>query len=230
MASQGLVSLQEGIAEVRELQAAAVEPAASASPAPLALDRAVGRASVVLLSSHLEGYIDSVNLEATAVVNNAGVHGGELARPLRLIHSKPAVEGLVGASWEGDARARLLGEFIQTDAWLWAGEQVGSLEPDRLLMWMKSPHPRALVKYFRMWGVEDIFSRITRAQQTRDELWRRLQELVEKRNSIAHGDLGTSATYADVGAYMDAVDTFSSRSDAVLAQRLARICSADSPW
>lgn len=109
-------------------------------------------------------------------------------------------------------------------------DQKGALEPDRLLMWMKSPNPKALVRYFRYWGIEDIFGRITRATHTRDYLWLRIKELVDKRNSIAHGDLATSATAADVRAYVKAVQTFAERSDAALAHQLSRLCAIDRPW
>ena len=97
-------------------------------------------------------------------------------------------------------------------------------------MWMKSPSPKALMRYFRYWGIDDIFTRITRASHTRDDLWRRLKELVDKRNSIAHGDLATSATASDVRAYLKAVQRFAVRSDVALAQQLATMCGIDRPW
>ena len=228
MASQSLASLEDGIAEVRDLQTASPRLTGS-TPGTLGLTRAVGRASVVILSSHLEGYIDSLNLEAVSVVNAAGV-GPQLSETLRLLHSKPSVEALTGASWEGAARAKLLAEFVANDAWLWGANQSGVLQPDRLLTWMKSPNPRSLIRYFRYWGIEDVFTRITRAPHTRDDLWRRLKELVDKRNSIAHGDLGTSATAGDIRAYVKAVRTFAVRTDAVLARQLSAVCAIDPPW
>lgn len=229
MASLSLASLEDGIAEVRELQAAAPRLTGT-TPGALSLTRAIGRASVVILSSHLEGYIDAVNLEAASVVNTLGIPAAQLSESLRLLHSKPAVEALTGASWEGQARAKLLSEFVATEAWLWRSDGVGMLDPDRLLMWMKSPNPKALTRYFRYWGIDDIFGRITRAPHTRDDLWRRLKELVDKRNSIAHGDRDTSATTADVRAYLRAVETFAARSDAALSRQLSLLCSIDAPW
>jgi hypothetical protein len=229
MASQSLVSLENGIAEVRELQAASPRQTGSA-PGALTLTRAVGRASVVILSSHLEGYIDSLNLEAASVVNGAGVQAMQLPEPLRLLHSKPTIEALSGTSWEGQPRVRLLSDFVSTEGWLWGSGGTGLLDPDRLLIWMKSPSPKALLRYFRYWGIDDIFGRITRAQHTRDDLWRRLKELVDKRNSIAHGDLATSATSADLREYLHAVETFASRSDAALARQLSILCATTPPW
>lgn len=118
MASLSLVSLEDGIAEVGELQAVAPRQAGNQGVG-VSRTRAVGRASVVILASHLEGYIDSLNLEAASVVNGAGIPPAKLSEALRLVHTKPAVEALVGASWEGPARAKLLGEFVASDAWLW---------------------------------------------------------------------------------------------------------------
>ena len=49
-----------------------------------------------------------------------------------------------------------------------------------------------------MWGIEDIFKAITRTPVHRRRLRMRIEELVEKRNNIAPGDLTVEAQYLDV--------------------------------
>jgi hypothetical protein len=72
------------------------------------------------------------------------------------------VEELGQTSWEN--RTNKLQTFILQDGWLWADQTTGILVHDRLLIWMKSPSPRNLVRYFKLWGTQDIFDAITRAR------------------------------------------------------------------
>ncbi len=97
-------------------------------------------------------------------------------------------------------------------------------------MWMKSPTPKDLIRYFRYWGIEDIFKKITRAVHTRGALRMSLTELVDKRNAIAHGDSATAATRAEVHAYLGAVETFADRADAALSRQMAVLLETLRPW
>jgi hypothetical protein len=229
MHSQSLTSLEDGLREVRDLQGAYPQ-AQLGEITSVTLTRAIGRASVVILSSHLEGYIDSLNTEAVTKVNEAGLDAARIPQQLRLLHSKPAVETLASTSWQTPGRASHLIEFMATEGWLWGSGDSGAMQPDRFLTWMKSPAPRYLVRYFRYWGIEDVFSRITRTSHTRDELFRRLRELVDKRNSIAHGDLATVATPADVRFYLAAIETFATRVDRLMSRELALLGGFPRPW
>lgn len=227
MPSQSLLSLEDGLSEINDLREAS--PRAKRLPSSVAVSRAIGRASVVILSSHLEGYVDSLNLEATTAVNGSGVAGERLPESLRLLHSRERLGTIAGTTWDSNNRARHVEDFVHLEGWLWSTGTNGQLDPDQLVAWMSAPTPRRLVRYFRYWGVDDIFSRITRKSSTRAELWIRIQELVDKRNSIAHGDIATAATKADVASYARAVRTFATRADKVLASELTSLCGA-APW
>lgn len=228
MASQSLSSLEEGLEEVRELQRSVPKPPPGQMTG-VTLARAIGRASVVLLSSHLEAFIYALNAEAVATVNSAGVESARLPQALRLLHSKSAVDAISATSWENNARAGQLESYNVSDAWLWSNG-VGTLEGDRLLVWMKSPGPKNLKRYFAYWGIDDVFGRIARRPAIRIELWRRLNELVDKRNAIAHGDLGTAVTPDDVRLYLKAVQTLGERVDRALSAQLSRLCGVARPW
>lgn len=87
MGSNALSALVTAVEEVRHLVSAA--PKGRGSPLrPNPTVRAIGRASVVLLSSHFERYIYAVNEEATLFINSRGVNGEALPEQLRLVHSK----------------------------------------------------------------------------------------------------------------------------------------------
>jgi hypothetical protein len=137
-------------------------------------------------------------------------------------------DSLVETSWEkrGDA----LRTFIASETWLWTTGRVGLLEHERLLMWMKAPTPRNLVRYYRYWGIDDIFGVITRRQHTRTDLRLKIDELVRKRNNIAHGDATTEATRADVRSYREATRIFCERADRHLSRALKKLGAIDAAW
>jgi len=229
MPSTSLASLRDGLNEVEDLQRANPTPTGSMPRQP-EITQAIDRASVVMLSGHLEGYIYDINVEAAAVVNNSAIYSTRLPQVLRLVHSKPALEDLAATGWETDSRARKLETFVTLESWLWHASTGGQLVAERLLFWMKTPKPDALRRYYRYWGIEDIFATITRTASVRGNLWLRIQELVEKRNSIAHGDKSVAATQSDVDSYAKAVWTFAERADRALAAQLARVCQCPRPW
>lgn len=232
MSSHALDTLQAALVEVDLLQKASPTRLGGAPSQP-AITRAIGRASVVLLSGHLERYIRNVNEEAVACVNSCGVIGSQLPKRLRLLHSKNAIEDLASTSWDGDGRVKSLERFSQSETWLWGASGNGALEHGRLIRWMRAPLPREIIRYYRYWEIEDIFTSITRTAHTRKHIWLKMTEMTEmteKRNNIAHGDLAIEATQADVQSYMKVVKQFGARSDRKLSHRLARMLSISNPW
>lgn len=227
MASDALQALESGIEEVRNLQSANPILPGRLPNKPLVV-RAVNRASVVLLASHLERYLRDINEEATTVVNRAGREGVELPISIRLTHSKLPVDELSVMQW--DNREPKLMQFVESDGWLWEPDRSGVLDHARLLLWMRSPSPKRILRMFDLWGVPDIFSAVTRRSHTRTRMWLRLEELVDKRNAIAHGDTGAQATGNDIASYISVVRSFCQRADGVMARRLAGICSQPKPW
>lgn len=173
---------------------------------------------MVLLCSHYERYLRSVIEETVAAINTADVPGTSLTTELRLRHSFVAAERLVEREWT--KRQERLAAFIASEAWLWGGSPKADLTAKSLLSWMKAPAPNNVVKLYRLWGIPDIFTRITRFDHTRRTLWLDLQSLVDKRNNIAHGDFAAEATRGDVERYRDTVARFCDRADRALAQKI----------
>ena len=127
-------------------------------------------------------------------------------------------------------RAEKLESFVLDEAWLWTTGLSGRLKHERLLAWMKSPKPDELERYYRTWGINNIFRAVTRTQHTRSALRLRLGELVDKRNRIAHGDFAAEATKADIVGYLESVETLCLRADSVLSRELRRLLNVPDPW
>lgn len=226
MPSAALAALELGLQEVEDLQRA--NPTPVRLPSRPKVVRAINRASVVLLSSHLERYLRAVVDEAVSHVNAQGVAADRLPLMLRLQHSRQSAEDLALAQWTN--REELLTRFAATDAWLWGGMPRGELAADRLLSGMVSPKPNSIKRLFEMWGIGDIFGAITRKAHVRGRLWMKVGELVDKRNNIAHGDTTVAATHNDIVGYLSATRRFCVRVDRAFSRALARTLGVPAPW
>jgi len=220
MSTRALEGLRQGVAEVDYLMRADPAPWGKLSPEP-EITRAVLRSAVVLLSSHLEGYLRSVTTEVVEEINNSTVDPRLLEERLRLQHSRVAITDVIERKWEN--RAKALEGFIRSEGWLWGGENRQPLSAESLLSWMKTPKPDRIVRLYRLWGIKDIITRITRTDHTRRDFRLHLETLVDKRNNIAHGDFATEATTADIRLYRGAVSNFCERADRALLQHLSTV-------
>lgn len=229
MPSSALHSLQLALQEVGALQRANPSPSATAPFRRPDVTRAIGRAQVVLLSSHFERYIYEINEEAVEFLLHAKIQVGRIPLELRLLHSRQSTDRLVDMSWE--RREEALRDFSASEAKLW--DDANALEVfdhARLMEWMKAPTSDRVQRYFRQWGIPDIFTSITRTQSNRGDLWLRINDLVDKRNNIAHGDLTVQATHLDISRYLGTVRKFTSRCDRRFARTLAKLANTAAPW
>ncbi len=223
MPSNSQIALRRSMVEVVDLLSCA-RPGAM----KLAQQKALGRAAIVLITSHMERYLRAVNEELVDCLVASNVIGEVLPEGIRLLHSKVPIEEIEPVQW--DNRSGKLVDFVETDAWLWSAGNSGQLKHRRLLSWMKSPKPASLVRYYKYWGIEDIFKAITRKSATRSDLWFRIKEVVDKRNNIAHGDASASATFSDVRKYIVAVTSLCDRADRILAKAVATRLKIAKPW
>jgi hypothetical protein len=207
--SMALAGLRAALPEIATLQADRPRDLL-ASTVRLARLRAVNRACVVLLSSHLEHYIHAVNEEAIDFVNAAGIPSTQIPLRLRLINLRDPIEEAASKDWP--ARAENLTKLAEVEISLWRSDGMsGSLDASRMLQWMKSPKPDKIRRFYAMWDIGDIFLAVTRTPRTLGTLRRDLDTLVSKRNNIAHGDVNEQATPKDIARYLEAVRTFCSR-------------------
>ena len=225
--SAALENLTDALDEVEALLSASPTRAGGAPRQP-PVTRAVGRGGIVLLAGHFERYIYAINEETCDVVNAHGCPGSLLHASLRLVHAKAALDEMFPTEWTN--RAEQLSAFLRTDGWLWDDERPGALTAARILLWMKTPRAKELVRFYKLWGVADIFASITRIPRRAAELKLEIDGLVDKRNNIAHGDFNEQATTRDVRRYAVAVRTFCQRADRVLGRQLSRLLRISAPW
>lgn len=228
MSSKALAGLLVGLAEIQALQRANPSPQQGSGLRRPEVVRAIGRSEIVLLSSHFERYIRALNEEAIDSICRSAAVSDDLTERLKLEHSRYAIELISAIAWE--RRAAALADYSLRESWLWSAHApVGSLDASRLLTWMKAPTAKNVIRFFQLWGIPDIFRAITRKSVYYGRLRLRLDELVEKRNNIAHGDFTVEATYLDIMQYVAAVKKFCVSSDKRLARQLSAILLSP-PW
>ncbi|MCH8877946.1 MAG: hypothetical protein IIA89_14195 [Chloroflexi bacterium] len=219
--------LVDGLDEVSTLLDADPTPIGGFSTEP-DLTRAITRACVVILCSHLEHYLRSLNEEAVEILNGSQIDANSIPLLLRLRHSKIGIDDLADTQWDG--RESKLIEYVKSDGWLWGDANQGPLDHTKLLRWMKSPKSQAILHLFRLWGFPDIFTTITRASHTRWQFLLKTDELVDKRNNIAHGQISTEATPLQVAEYIVVVDRICDRADRYLSRKISTLYDVDTNW
>lgn len=226
MISAALRELQQSLEEVSDLSALAkgLRPDRTVH---VKRTRAVCRSSVLLIYSHFEKYIYTINSESFDAICQFCTSYDRLPLMIRLHHSRRPIDSLASTSWEH--RQKKLEELFSTESGLWRSGHEPQLVADRVLEWMTSVDVKSLERYYAMWGIDRIFNRITRAQHNRNEICRSIESLVAKRHNIAHGDYGETASKSDVTRYLKGVKVFCTRSDKQLVKRISKICGVN-PW
>ena len=78
----------------------------------------------MLLSSHFERYLYTVNEEAVLFVNSQNITAARLSDPIKLLHSKRPIDDIADTNWEN--RSGQLTQLISSDGWLWSPGVIGS--------------------------------------------------------------------------------------------------------
>jgi len=229
MPSNALKGLQAGLEEVRALRKLSPVRDTLARGPKASTARAHGRASVVLLSGHYERYIRALNEEALAWFKFQDVKSSQVPDEIKLRHSKVTIDKIATASWNN--RKQMLIDFSMNDSLLWDDSATPALLDHTKVLYMKSPKSEEVKKFFAMYGIPDIFAKATRKTHRRSHLWLKLQEMVDKRNNIAHGDFTTEALPSEIMSYIDSVGKFCETADRVFSAELKRIAKSSlKPW
>lgn len=230
MPSDALSQLEQGLGEVRRLRGYSRQLSSNMKPHDrLQFVITARRACVVLLCSHYERYIYGVNESLIDVLNETAPQADRLPINMLLRQIKTPLETLATKEWtKREAHLKKLFE-IYSSHWL-PGQGVTGLDSEANIAWMKSPKVEDIIRLFRMFGIDNIISDVTRTDAGRRTLTRELQGLVDARNGIAHGDQTIQPTGPELTRYLDTVARFCERADRRVSRSLARNLGVAPPW
>lgn len=228
MSSGSYADLGTRLNEVRVLSG--LDPTRLGNTTAAAVSNAVNRGALVLLSAHLEGYLEDVVVEAIDALVDNGALVDQLPLVLRALHAEEHLRALEPMK-DRNARAPRIESMFVSEANLWvAGTtlQQTMVRPKMVCAEMDNPGSTEIRQFLELLGVD--IRTFLGARGVLDHLGR-INGLVGKRNGVAHGEVTASATFTDVDDYLKLVDDLCSNIDAAVAEGVKEICGMPAlPW
>lgn len=227
MSSQALAELADRLNEVRLL--CRLDPLRTEKSNDRAVGNAINRACIVLLCAHLEGFLEDLITEAIDVlVDQALVEHLPLA--FRALHAEEHLRRIEPIK-DRSTRAPRIQQMFNDESELWSTGQtlrVTMVRPKTVCGEMSNPGSHEICNFLKLLDV-DLAQHLS--QTASDDLLGKVNGLVFRRNSIAHGEVSASATSVDVDQYLDLVEELGRSVDEAVGLAVTEICKlTSSPW
>lgn len=180
---------------------------------------ALCRASVVLLSSHIEGYIeDLAEITLHRIVEKAMLKC-RLAPKFLYYFSKDLLDELSDTE-DPDKIAEKIKEMIRRDADIWSDHPVfiASLPSERFIRYVSNPNYVKIKKFVARFGYNEYDRDLGKALKSNYlPCVNMIDNVVNQRNKIAHGDVRVLPTPKDVSDMQSLVRLFCRTTDTVVS-------------
>lgn len=176
------------------------------------------RAGVVLLSSHIEGYIEDLSEVILRKVWENDTLKNTLALKFRYYFSKDLIDEICNTT-DPDTISEKVQLLFSRDHDLWGSDEIFNeeLESDRFVSGFSTPRFDEIRKFIRRFGYEDYKRDMGRHLQARFQpCIKMVDNVVDQRNKIAHGDTVTTATPSDLVNMLELVRLFCRSTDVVV--------------
>ncbi|MGI5420486.1 MAE_28990/MAE_18760 family HEPN-like nuclease [Actinomadura luteofluorescens] len=228
MTSTALADLATRLAEIRLLSQ--LDPMRSGDTSQPMVSNSINRSCIVLLSAHLEGFLEDIAAEAVDcfVANKACVD--DLPLILRALHVEDHLRDLELIR-DKNSRAPKIELMFSLESPLWrpgATLDATMVRAKTVCSQMDNPGSREIRQFLALLDV-NIGQHLKDAGLA--DLLGRINGLVAKRNAIAHGEVSASATHVDVNEYVALVQDLAREIDAAVGSSSMRICKLTTlPW
>lgn len=213
------------LGEVRRLLVLARPIARSPSPADLQTVAALCRSGVVLLSGHIEGYCEDLGELILERIHHHQIPKGNLGSVFRFHLSRDLIEGVRQAQQPVKIEGRVK-ELFERDSAIWDASPSfrNSLNAEVFLADFSNPTHKRICAFFRRFGFATFETALgSRLGSSFRACANMVDQVVEQRNKIAHGDIVTTATPSDLKAMIDLVHRYSVNLDRCVATWFGRI-------
>lgn len=191
------------------------------------------RAGIVLLYSHIEGYIEDVVEEAIDFINNSGISSNALPSNLKVAHCMIDITELLNIQ-DATKREAMLNTLFIKNFPLFSGANLppAKIDSNCLIKNFSNPSFEKIDKLFKQLGINKIFStfyslgfppqRVRLIKPT-------LDALAELRHDVAHGNFKQSCSFCDMINYTRTMKLLCKCIDASLGKYLEELTGIW-PW
>ena len=229
MPSPALQTLRgQRLPEVQALLAAR-PPSASLQVAARTTAQAINRAGVVLLTAHLEGFVEDLVVDMIDELNKAQPSTGRIPKVLLAAH---VIEELttIAKMTDPQARADRIERLFRGQASLWLDYTLksGSLKSAPVTATLGNPGAKEIARILALLGMGNVFSQVQLPDGGDPE--KRINEIVGIRNAIAHGG-GPAVGDQQIDSYAASVDAVAASLEREAAAHLQAISGISTlPW
>jgi RiboL-PSP-HEPN len=177
------------------------------------------RGAVVLLSAHLEAFIKELGEIVLTNLHLKAISRNRLAPQFYYHISKDIISDIKDTS-EPDKIANKLFWFLQNDSLYWSqtGPFPDPIDVERFNSGFSNPAFAKIRAYFNRFGYTNYQRDLARLLQAKYQvIINMVNHLVDIRNKIAHGDIGTTKTPEDVKQMVVMIRQYCGATDAVFA-------------
>jgi hypothetical protein len=192
---------------------------------------ALNRSAIVLCAAHLEGFIEDLFSEALQFVLERRLNAAAVPLEIKLLPLRRLAASVRDAG-RAERRERALRRLLTQAVSL--GHPRRRLRPAdvdlREVLWeFSSPTPSGIDRLFSYLGMHDVLGNVRWPRMRPDRIRQRLQNLVDRRNEIAHGTVGIRVGRGEVGYFREFLPRFSMFLDDAVRRHVAAFARAD-PW
>lgn len=199
-----------------------------ATPNNISLVNALCRSGVVLLSSHIEGYIEDLGEIAIHRIASQRLLKASLGSSFRYYFSRDLIAEIKDTK-EPARIASKLDELIIRDGHIWDTNPTfyRPLPATSFLADFANPTHEDIRKFFRRFGYDQYNTDLARRLTTNFSACSNMvNHVVAQRNAIAHGDMVTAGTPTDLANMINLVRLYCRETDHVVGNWFrARQCT-----
>lgn len=194
--------------------------ASTKPPVPVNVARinALCRSGVLLLSSHIEGYIEELGEIALYQIEQRQLLKSSLGTKFRYHLSRDIIANIKQTT-DPSQIADHLDKLLQRDGHIWdSAPNFRSPLPARVFLDFGNPKHEAIKEFFSRFGYTSYeYDLKKRLKANFSPCQNMIDQVVEQRNKIAHGDVVTTGTPIDLFNMIELVKQYCREADCVVA-------------